>query len=326
MTIYYNCSKLGGMIFAFNLIVNSFLSFATVALLIQLLLQLRVKNARLEALLLFIPLLKLALDLFLYDFDKWALWHEINPLEQPPGTRRVTLQLWIPTFFSFFTADGYTFTPADIAYLLLPYAWIQGVVCLTAVISLLRLSFWGYRMACAKKELNRMRQRARPCGKVLQGLRAPIDLFLSDDVAGPCAFGRAIFFPASLSLTQEEFEAITQHELEHLRFFDGALRLFCSLLAALFWWVPTKWWLKKMEERQEMACDRKAEAPLALASAILKASRSGSKSPLLCFASKGALAKRLKPLLQKPEKKRLWRCAIAALAALSLIGGKFWIF
>ncbi len=327
--------------FALNLIVNSFLSFVTGVILIQLLLMLRMRSARIEAFLLCIPLLKLAIDPFLYDFGNWALLQQVNPLEQPPGTRMLSVLVWFPgSAITFSIESGQTFTLADIAAMMLPQALLKGIVLFTGGISLLLASLWCCRMVRAKKELSLWLQRAKPCFRPVQNPRLlakikGVPLLLSDDIEGPCAYAGRICFPTQLigRLTQEEFEAIMAHELEHLRFFDGAVRLLSAFLSKLFWWVPAGLWLKALEQRQERACDEKVSryqiSPLALASAILKAAREARMPPLLTgFAAKGALVKRLMPLIEETRTARLkWlKVALAAMGAVSITLGKFWIF
>lgn len=85
-----------------------------------------------------------------------------------------------------------------------------------------------------------------------------------------------IFMPQNLvaELSQEEFESVIVHELEHLRWKDPILKMACDLLCALFWWLPSAWWLKRLELEQEDACDAEVYKygidVSALASAMIK--------------------------------------------------------
>lgn len=67
-----------------------------------------------------------------------------------------------------------------------------------------------------------------------------------------------IIIPTSIveRLSQDEFETVIAHELEHVYWKDPLLKSFCNFMAAFFWWIPTKNWMKKMELDQEMACDQ----------------------------------------------------------------------
>lgn len=85
-----------------------------------------------------------------------------------------------------------------------------------------------------------------------------IQIFLSNDICSPMAiFNKNILFPAILmkQITLEEFEAILAHELEHLLWKDTALNCLIEITSAIFWWIPMKWWCKRMDLEQEMACD-----------------------------------------------------------------------
>jgi beta-lactamase regulating signal transducer with metallopeptidase domain len=75
-------------------------------------------------------------------------------------------------------------------------------------------------------------------------------------------------------LSQDEFEAVVAHEFEHLRWKDPLLKIFCSSISTLCWWIPTIWWLKKLEIDQEEASDsglgKYGIDSVFLASAIIK--------------------------------------------------------
>ena len=75
----------------FNIFINSALAFFTAALLIEgTIFLLRIRQGRCAAVLRMIPMLKLPLDLFLYDFTKWAYLHGINPLLCEKGSRTLS--------------------------------------------------------------------------------------------------------------------------------------------------------------------------------------------------------------------------------------------
>ena len=72
------------------------------------------------------------------------------------------------------------------------------------------------------------------------------------------AYGRRkIVIPKKLMclLSQEEFESVIAHELEHLRWCDPFLKISLYIVSAFFWWIPVNRWLKKIDDEQEQACD-----------------------------------------------------------------------
>lgn len=133
-------------------------------------------------------------------------------------------------------------------------------------------------------------------------------IFMSDQIKIPMAtFSNAIFIPKEIidHFPQSEFEAIVAHELEHVLWKDPIVRLFSQLISALFWWVPTSSWQKRLELDQEIACDQSilkyGYDEEFLASALLKvATTTREKShETLCYLSNGKhpLLKRLQLLL-----------------------------
>lgn len=152
---------------------------------------------------------------------------------------------------------------------------------------------------------------------------------LTEEIQVPLAgWGKRIFFPKMLaeSLTQEEFEAVVAHELEHHRWNDTILRALCYGTAALFWWVPMRSWLRKLEQEQEFACDASVYKygldGLVLASALQKTILKKQEAryyPCAAFRSIDArpLLERLRAVLFPKEKQNKWAMA----AALSLLLG-----
>ena len=55
------------------------------------------QQSRIVALCLSIPLFKVGFDFFLYNFSRWALSSQINPLLCTPGTRAITASFSYPT-------------------------------------------------------------------------------------------------------------------------------------------------------------------------------------------------------------------------------------
>ena len=121
-----------------------------------------------------------------------------------------------------------------------------------------------------------------------------VKLFSCEKFTIPMAtYSKAIFIPKKFveDLPQKEFEAIVAHELEHILWKDPTVRLFLQIISAIFWWVPTASWKKKLDFDQEIACDQsilkygcKEEF---LASAVYKVASAAKEKTceILCYLS-----------------------------------------
>lgn len=85
-----------------------------------------------------------------------------------------------------------------------------------------------------------------------------VKIFVTEKITIPMAtYNKSIFISKEIveNMPQEEFEAIIAHELEHIIWKDPIVRAFSYFISAIFWWVPTQAWQKKLEFDQEVACD-----------------------------------------------------------------------
>jgi len=136
-----------------------------------------------------------------------------------------------------------------------------------------------------------------------------------------------IFIPEELvtELSQEEFESVIVHEFEHLRWKDPVFKMACELLCAIFWWLPSNWWLKRLELEQEDACDAEVYKYgidiTALATAIVKVVKNAKCLNYRCAAissfdsPKNSHLRRIKNILNIRNKNDFcWRyiCGITA--------------
>lgn len=342
-------------IYAFNILINSLLAFFTVALVVKFLLwAFRIKQPRLQALALSFPLFKVGFDFFLYNFSRWALSSQINPLLCMPGTRAINVSLTYPTSLTpfplssgiyFSVEGGKTFTLADVIALSIDPLWIKTIVTLAFAVS---IGLGGLRLLQAlkaKKQVKEILQNGLPCLRGVSSAletalkKSKVQVLVSNIIDVPCAVSRSIIFPQNLiqKLSQTEFEAICVHELDHLRWKDSVLRASQRILSTIFWWIPTKRWQSRLELEQELACDAKITKfnllPINLASAIAKAARSSKTNypfPVMYFVEKGRLLYRIKALV-KPTSKRSLGVRIAqgfiVFSFLTvLFFGQFWIF
>lgn len=351
-------------IYGFNILVNSVLSFATVTFLVLAVMwACRVKDPRIRSLLLFIPLMKLCVDLFLYNFSNWALMQQLSPIEVEAGSRLISLSLFCPgpiaegipltTNLQLFLDSGQTFTIADLLACYVPVLWMKIVVLVVVSFSIGLLSTSLFQMVVSIKKFSKIIRLSTPSPYPIhhphlrsQIQKGKVKIVITTEVDVPCAFGifrRSIIFPKELlhTLTQPEYEAIIAHELDHLQWQDGLVRVVANCLKNLFWWVPTRRYLSRLELTQEYACDRKITAlkfsPVELASAILKAAKLAKTAserdfvPITCFVNRSTLLGRTQMLLKNPcpPKKQTFRWVqygLTGLLMMTIIFGKFWIF
>lgn len=338
--------------FGFNIIVNSVLSFLTsFCILTALMWVLRIKAPRMRSILLMIPILKLVADLFLYDFSSWSFLHQVNPLEATEGSRELSISLSLPfmTGIQLLLQDGKTFTLADLLLFYLEPFWIKTAVIISSTVSIALISKNLLQLFISARNFTLLKLQANVCCRTIKNkeLQAQLKktgagIFTSSNVDVPCALGivhKNILFPEKLmqQLTQQEFEAIVAHELNHLQWHDGLIRSIALLIQSLFWWVPINWCRMALEQLQEQACDKKVDAfrlsRVALASAILKtaqAVKANSTAPVTAFAGSEATIKRIRLLANYQTNNlksvRLLQTLVISIIAAAVAVGKFWIF
>ncbi len=349
-------------IYGCNLIVNSLLAFTTTVLLVYLLIfGFRIKQPRIKAILLSLPIIKLTIDPLLYDFDSWALMHHMNPLDAEVGSRMLSAMICFPTSMAdifpvttsigLYLNDGRTFTPGDIAALTLSTSILKGIILATAVISLSLLGIFLMQLIISARHLSRLIQSASSCTHAVQNpqLKHKLEqtnskLIVSSEIDLPCAFGilrKWICFPPNLieQLSLDELEAVVAHEINHLRWFDSIVRALSQCISAVFWWIPTAWLINQIEWSQETACDHYVSrlniSKLALASAMVKtvkANRCSTTTVLLStrLVNTNVFSKRIQTLLEEPAKLskpiKWLQISLVGFITLSFFLGRFWIF
>jgi beta-lactamase regulating signal transducer with metallopeptidase domain len=87
---------------------------------------------------------------------------------------------------------------------------------------------------------------------------ADLKLRTSHKVSTPVTIGSGIVLPASYrSWTEEKLRIVLAHERSHVRQHDFHLQILASLYAALVWFSPLGWWLKrKLSDLGEAISDR----------------------------------------------------------------------
>lgn len=293
-----------------------------------------------------LPFLKICIDPCLYHISKWALKHGLNPMMAEKGTSQLSVLLNPFTGIQLSMGNGKTFSVADVMALYVDPIWIQGIVCIAVLGSIVGSGLYLKRIVGEKKVVSCLCARAIPVlvkdlhPHLLSWMRRKqITVALSEDVSSPCIVGKAILFPVRLfqELSGKEKEAIIVHEGAHFQWRDGSLRMVCSFVACVFWWIPTKGALKRMEDAQEEAADA-AIHPFGimgaiLASAMVKTVREAkvikSRFAFSFVAGPSQTSQRIKRLLTASPRFQRWRVVpygLMACAWLSIMFGTLWIF
>ena len=128
------------------------------------------------------------------------------------------------------------------------------------------------RVVLATFQLRRLRSNAAPvaieslpaeiCSLIEDAQKSrPVSVLVSDRLEVPTAIGfrnPAVILPAWMleSTPAEELKYILLHELAHLRRRDDWTNLAQKILTALFFFLPSVWWIeRRLSLDREMACD-----------------------------------------------------------------------
>ncbi len=326
----------------FHLIFNSLLVFIILSFLIKFLLYvLKIQNPRIRFFCLTLPILKLPFDFFVFASFGDHLFMNFNPFSCEMYTQELIMKV-IPTPFKMeIQGMEHLIVPRYVATLIPPILlqiFLVGIVSITVAVTAFKLIQFIKCVAFFKRIL----RSSSPCTRIIlnEDLRRKINklkiiILTSDKVQSPFAANlKYILFPEYLmnELSQEEFEAVLAHEIEHLKWKDPLVKLFCVSICSFFWWIPTHWWLRGLETDQELACDA---APLQygvdnyhLATALMKVIKSPkSELKALCYldTAKNVLSKRMENLLKTPKKPHVRLNGIIAMILCLLIFNSFWM-
>lgn len=268
-----------------HLILNSLVVFLALALLVEVFLfAFRIDQPRFRYVCRLFPILKIPFDLLTFGLYGESLFINFNPFSCQTSLYEFIINL-LPTHLILdLQPSEHLIIPQYIAMCFPPFLLnflTIGVIGITATLITVKV----FKFLSFRRSLNQVLIRAHPCSKQIanSSLRQQLDkvhafILVSDEINIPLAAQeRYILFPQNLliDLSQEEFEAIIAHELEHLRWKDPILKVFNTIIFALFWWIPSNWWIQRMEWEQELACDAEIRKygidSYDLASALVKA-------------------------------------------------------
>ncbi len=274
-----------------SFVLSSWLAFTTVAFAVEsFFLIFRIQHFRLRAFLRLLPFASLGIDLF---FKRLSLGDYFNPLSCASCVQKFFLEQFTPQLKEYLYSNRIslvTHLDGQIGWFSMFLLWVFCGV------GLLMLSKRAVEMLLLRRQVQKLIHEAEISQRSVQSpmlrlmlQRFNVRLLESDKILIPVALApNRILLPKENETTQEEFEAIISHELEHLRFKDPLMRLLFEATAALFWWLPLRGWINRIERDQEIASDQAifnyGIEPHSLAEAILKVSRrSKNRTEALCF-------------------------------------------
>jgi len=157
-----------------------------------------------------------------------------------------------------------------------------------------------------------------------RGLRA------SPRIASPLTVGSSILLPADYERWDEEkLRVVLAHERSHIRQGDFYLQVLASLYAALVWFSPLGWWLKReladlSEAISDLAGIEQARTRTSYAEVLLEFAAAPRPTALgVAMARSGSLARRIERLLNEPMFRQSFAGRRRALVAAVLVPAAF---
>ncbi len=285
--------------FLLSVLLSSLLAFLGAALTVEVVMRIfRVRRYRVRSMLRLIPFFVLVVDLL---FDQYSIAYWINPLSCASCIQKFFLEMFFPELralliqnkTSLITHLGLKYQHSFFAALF----GFFGVVSLVSVASKLTRAFALMYVLRGAQKRSLLSERQVESTKLKQTLQKNrMRIYESDETQTPLTiYPNTIIVPrkATDTLSQREYEAVIAHECEHIKYRDPLTRLLYHFIAAFFWWVPTRFWIKKVEQEQELACDQSVLkygiSGDSIASALLKVARLVKvHQTICCFTSSGS--------------------------------------
>ena len=178
----------------------------------------------------------------------------------------------------------------------------------------------------------RLRKRRKP----LEGVDAPVPVYVAEGLPSPCLTGvlrPAVYMPPQAAEDPDALRHVLAHELTHYAHLDHIWALLRCLALALHWYNPLVWLAAALSKRDgELACDEGAVARLGEGERIpygrtlvdMVAAQSLRPADLLSCSTamtggKKSIQRRVAALVKKPETVKTALFAAIALVALSLV-------
>ena len=184
----------------------------------------------------------------------------------------------------------------------------RAALSLSKILLLVYLAVAGMflvRLGCGLIAALQLWRRAKPISsEMLTVSGAPVDLRCSSEVSSPVTICSAIVLPADYAAwDSEKLRVVLAHERSHIRQKDFYLQLLAGVYAAVVWFSPLGWWLKrKLSDLAEAISDRaglEEAADRASYAQILLEFAAAPRPTLIgvAMARNGSLSRRIERLL-----------------------------
>jgi TonB family protein len=154
------------------------------------------------------------------------------------------------------------------------------------------------RLATGLVAMWRVSRAARP-------MTTPDDVRISSRVRSPATFGAIILLPADAhTWPADRLDAVLAHERAHVRARDGFWSWLAQLHAAIFWFNPIAWWLRRrLETLAETTSDDAVVAarhdPVAYAALLLDFARHPNSRSVAMSVAESNVPERIERLLAR---------------------------
>lgn len=154
------------------------------------------------------------------------------------------------------------------------------------------------RLASGLAVMWRVSRAARP-------MTTPDDVRITASVRSPATFGAIILLPADAhAWPADRLDAVLAHERAHVRSRDGFWSWLAQLHAAIFWFSPIAWWLRRrLETLAETTSDDAVIAarhdPVAYAALLLDFARHPNSRSVAMSVAESNVPKRIERLLAR---------------------------
>ncbi|WP_348262557.1 M56 family metallopeptidase [Telmatobacter sp. DSM 110680] len=200
----------------------------------------------------------------------------------------------------------------------------------TKVILLLYLAVAGIflvRLAFGLLVALRLWRRANPIScELLAASDISVDLRCSAEVSSPVTICSAIVLPMDYSTwDSEKLRVVLAHERSHIRQKDFYLQLLAGAYAAVVWFSPLGWWLKrKLSDLAEAISDRagleEAADPTSYAQILLEFAAAPRPTLIgVAMARSGSVSRRIERLLNDVSFRQAFAGSRRALAAVLVV-------
>lgn len=310
-----------------HIILNTLFVFLMLTLLIEFsLYAFRVKHPRLRCLCRSLPMIKLPFDLVTYGMLGYmdTFFINLNPFSCKVYVQKLILSVMPDQIRSEFGPIETVILPEYIG-MQIPALWLAACLSAFMFLSCFLILRKVMHIYASRKLIRRIFLSSSVCQRGVSNpnlqnelSQSNIVILMSSELQVPlAAYRHYILVPKHLSeeFSQEEFDAVIAHEYSHLSWKDPLLKIAFSTICTLFWWIPTIWWLKKLEIDQENACDSRINKygirPVSLASAILKVIQLAKRPKFTydltptcsLYSSKSDHVKRVESLLEESPNK-----------------------